>query len=121
MKARSDVLPQSRVAVDTIGGKTTVTMWDGEYTEHEVDGGDESGNRVEYEFELYQIQVPDRPGLAEAVKGNFEKWLAAAKQHEEDEKMANAAIKAANELNEALPDILLDLDFRLMMKEEFSE
>ncbi len=119
MKARSDVLPLSRVEVDTIGGKTVVTLWDGTYTSEVV--VDENGFETMYVFELYQLEAQDRPGLAEAVEANFEKWLAAAKQHEEDEKMANAAIKAANELDEALPDILLDLDFRLMMKEEFSE
>ncbi len=121
MIVKSDVLPQSRAEVDTIGGKTTVTLWDGKYVEHEVDGGDESEKRIEYEFELYQIQVPERPGLAAAVEENFETWLAAAKQQEQDEKMVKAAMDAEKEFEEALPDILLDIDFRLTMKEVFPD
>ncbi len=119
MKVKSDALPRSRVEVDTIGGKTTVTLWDGEYTEHEVE--EESGARTEYEFALYQIQVPDRPGLAEAVEGNFEKWLTAAKAVEAAARTAKDAEEAATDFADNLAGTVLGLDFRLMMLEEFSE
>ncbi len=117
MKVKSDALPRSRVEVDTIGGKTTVTLWDGEYTEHEVE--EESGARTEYEFALYQIQVPERPGLASAVEANFEVWLAAAKRREEDEQTIREVQEMEKELLETMPEKLLELDFDVMMMKEF--
>lgn len=75
MKTRSTDLPVSRVMIDVVGDKTTVILWDGTYTQTDE----------EYEFELYQIDVPMRPGLAEAVERSFDVWYAAAAEKETSE------------------------------------
>lgn len=121
MKTTSNQLPISRVVLDTIGGKTTATLWDGTFTEHEAPADPEGGNQsaaVEYEYTLYQIAVQMRPGLAEAIEANFDDWYAAAAEREMAEKKAKEAEKIEREMSSNVLSTLLDYDFRLMMLEE---
>lgn len=121
MKARNTALPASRVVLDTIGGKTTATLWDGTFTEHEAPADPESESQsaaVEYEYTLYQIAVQMRPGLAEAIETHFDDWYAAAAEREAAERNAANAKEMEREISSHLVDTLLDMDFRLMMVEE---
>ncbi len=119
MITTSTALPQSRVMIDTIGDKTTVTLWDGTYTSEIVDGGEGIGLQTEYTYALYQLGTPIRPDLAKAVERNFDKWYASAKQHEQEEKNQKEAEKMTAEIEKATPQMLLDLDFEIMMMKEF--
>lgn len=121
MKARNTALPASRVVLDTIGGKTTATLWDGTFTEHEAPADPESGNQsaaVEYEYTLHQIAVQMRPGLAEAIEANFDDWYAAAAERESREIAEKEAKDIEREMSGNILGTLLDYDFRLMMLEE---
>lgn len=121
MEARNTALPASRVVLDTIGGKTTATLWDGTFTELEAPAGPEGGNQsaeVEYEYTLYQITVQMRPGLAEAIEANFDDWYAAAAERERKQTAEQEMETIEQEMSRNIIDTLLDYDFRLMMLEE---
>lgn len=120
MKTTNNQLPANRVVLDTIGGKTTATLWDGTYTEHKTNADPEYGNQsaVEYEYTLYQITVQMRPGLKEAIESNFDCWYAMAAEQETTENKAKEAEKIEREMNGNILSTLLDYDFRLMMLEE---
>lgn len=120
MKVRNTALPASRVAIDTIGEKTTVSLWDGTYTVHAAAVDPEMGEQstVEYEYSLYQMPVRLRPGMAESIEANFGDWYAAAAERETAEANARSAAVMEREISGHLMDTLLDYDFRLMMLEE---
>lgn len=123
MKARNTALPASRVVLDTIGGKTTATLWDGTFTELEAPADPEGGNQsaeVEYEYTLYQITVQMRPGLAEAIEANFDDWYAAAAEQENQKHKEKEAKEIEREMARNILSTLLDYDFRLMILEELS-
>ncbi len=120
MKATSSNLPASRVVVDTAGGKTTVSLWDGSYeTYRRTNDPDmpETGG-TEYEYDLYLMEVTPRPGLAEAVDAQFDLWYSAAKKAEEDRENAAMMREMEKSITANMAETLLDYDFRLMMLEE---
>jgi hypothetical protein len=54
-------------------------LWDGE-----ADAIQNGDGAMEYEYDLYQYQVRNRPNLLESVSANFEIWHDKARQAERD-------------------------------------
>lgn len=113
MKAMSTTLPSSHTEICVTEDKSTLTLWDGTYTES-TDG---DGETV-YEYDIYQLTVPSRPGLAEAAAESFELWYAAAQAAEAAAEIEREKKQYEKVLASSIPDLLLDYDFRLMMLEE---
>lgn len=120
MRTQSNQLPSARVVLDTIGGKTTATLWNGIYTEAKVSEDTERENQrtAEYEYILYQINVEMRPNLAEDIEAKFGDWYAAAAELEQRQKTKNEMEEIEREMAHNMLNTLLDYDFRLMMLEE---
>lgn len=120
MKVKSNTLPASRVVLDTVGNKTTATLWDGSYTESEIQADQEieSVGATEYEYDLYQIAVQARPGLRESIEVRFGAWYTAAKNEEKAKKASDEAEKIEREMYANVLKMLLDHDFRLLMLEK---
>jgi hypothetical protein len=77
MNVKSNALPLSRVDVNTRGNKTTVTLWDGSYTE----SSDAEGNAV-YSYDVYQKTLRARKDFADIITGNFKTWYDNIKSEE---------------------------------------
>lgn len=119
MKVENTALPLSQIMIDTISDITTVTLWDGTYTETTRKNiFDTDAEQKEYKYEIYQVQVTNRQGLRESVENNFDVWYQAAKTKENDEIIKKETLELEHELEQNLVDMLLDYDFRLMMIEE---
>lgn len=120
MKVKSNTLPASRVVLDTVGNKTTATLWDGSYTESEIpaDQEIESVGATEYEYDLYQIAAQARPGLRESIEARFDAWYAAAKNEEKAKEASDEAEKIEREMYANVLKMLLDHDFRLLLLEK---
>lgn len=116
MRAKNTALPSSPVDIYVAGGKATLTLWDGTYT---VTTGAE-GETI-YEYDIYQLTVPSRPGLVESVGAAFEEWYAAAQAAEAAADIERETKQYEKSLACSIPDVLLDYDFRLMMLEELGE
>lgn len=103
MNTKNTTLPLSTVEVDTRGGKSTVTLWDGTHKEAVNQDG-----KVEYEFSIYQIQVLPRANLAQAVQDSFSVWLEAAKAEEQKQIIPPIEERVGNLETEsdALADVL---------------
>lgn len=66
----------------------------------------------------YSLQIQWRRGLDEDIGKNFDTWLEKAKALEAAKEAAKEQKRYERELEAGLADMLLDLDFRLMMLEE---
>lgn len=113
MKARNTALPSSQVEICVAGAKSTLTLWDGTYTESTGSEGE-----TVFEYDIYQLTVPTRAGLVEAVTASFEAWYAAAQAAETKATNERERKQYEKALTGSIPDVLLDYDFRLMMLEE---
>ena len=118
MRVRNSALPLSRVEIDTKGGKTVVTLWDGNYTEEEASDGGEGGAQPVFNYEIYQIETPFRSTLKEDIEASFEAWWKAGADRERAARIAEEERRETEEITASLIETLLDYDFRLMMLEE---
>lgn len=124
MLVRSSELPKAKVVVDTVGDKTTVTLWDGQYsTVEDVQETSELGAPAEsvYEYTIYLIDAVLRPTLQQSVEDNFDVWYAAAKSKEAAVQNLEVEQEIQRLFNDNLAETLLDLDFRVAMLEENNE
>lgn len=98
MKVKNTELPEARVAIDVNGDMATLSLWDGESTETKREDG-----AAEYEYDLYQYRVRDRPNLLEAVSINIDVWLNKAKQAESN--------VLASEIRQKRNELLAETDY----------
>ena len=126
MRVRSSEIPAAKVVVDTIGDKTTISLWNGEYDTIEAE---QVGNEVEgdeqrestYEYDLYLIDAVLRPNLKESVLEKFDVWYEAAKKKEMREQSEKMLKDAESTLTGSLAQTLLDLDCRIAILESDKE
>lgn len=124
MRVRSSEIPAAKVVVDTIGDKTTISLWNGEYDIIETEQtGIEGGERSEptYEYDLYLIDAVLRPNLKESVLEKFDVWYEAAKKKELREYNEKMLKDAESTLTGSLAQTLLDLDCRIAILESDKE
>lgn len=125
MKIKNATLPLDKVVLSTLDGRTTVTLWNGEYEEDLVpqnavmDTGETDECVIEYTYDIYQIMTTPRPTLKKDIEKSFDTWYTAAKKKEENALLCAELAKFEQEILGNLEATLLDYDYRLMMLEEF--
>ena len=77
MIGQSDIRPQSFIINTLANGMSELVFYDN-ITETQVQDIDQN-NKTVYEFEMYEIMVPQRSGLLEDISANQELWLTYAK------------------------------------------
>jgi hypothetical protein len=115
MTVKSNTLPLSRVSIDQRGNKTTVTLWDGTYTETAGPEGE-----TVFTYDIYQKTLRARKDFVEIITSNFNIWYTKFKA-EEYEEYANSLRAKRNELLAAtdwtqVPDAPLTVDQKADMQ-----
>lgn len=81
MIGQSNIRPQSFTINTLANGMSELVFYDN-ITETQVQDIDQN-NKTVYEFEMYEIMVPQRSGLLEDISANQELWLTYAKSQTE--------------------------------------
>lgn len=98
MIGQSDIRPQS-FTINTLANGMSELVFYENITEIHIQDMDQN-DKIIFEFEMYEIMVPQRPGLSEDISANQELWLTYAKgQTEKPLSDKEKIIELQNQIN----------------------
>lgn len=100
MKHKSNT-KQEKVYVDKIGELAFITLLDNEEIKQRFDEGLEI-EIDEYEYDIYNLEIPYQDNLKELIENDFEKWVAKAKNKPHIDISAEDRIEALEEVISAI-------------------
>ncbi|MDD4699458.1 MAG: tail fiber assembly protein [Oscillospiraceae bacterium] len=106
MRAKNTILPESLVEIEVRGDKSVIMIWNGYYYSITNDN-----DVLEYEYDIYLLEVNSRTDLKTAVMNNFDDWYVKAKNAEIDRLAYDIREKRKKLLDES--DYLVTTDYPL--------